>query len=313
MKTGENNDAKSSEIGPTGANSPPPPAHGQVCLIGVGHIIDTYSTIRDLILGHRPTVVCLELDRMRLEALFQKKREDMSENGGKKEAHGKGKNGGEKVPRIMELLAKQQEKLGQIQGHTPGEEMLVAFQAAMDVGAEVALIDMDILDVSRRFLREMRIREKAYLFFSTIASFFIPRKKIEREIEDVLEDPDTYIEELGRKLPTAKKVLIDDRNRYMAQKIAEFAGTGEKVVAVVGDGHIPGLAAELEKMGVHPVVHRLRDMRTIGSGARVGARVGNGNTAGDENALEFDGSSVTFTVQISLDNTEEHEHYKHSE
>jgi pheromone shutdown protein TraB len=49
--------------------------------------------------------------------------------------------------------------------------------------------------------------------------------------------------ELGRALPSLKKVLIDERDQYLAEKIRR--SPGEKLVAVVGAGHLQGLVEAL--------------------------------------------------------------------
>ena len=47
-----------------------------------------------------------------------------------------------------------------------------------------------------------------------------------------------------KKLPTVKKVLIDERDQYLATSIYRTKGT--KLVAVVGAGHAPGLIKHME-------------------------------------------------------------------
>jgi len=51
------------------------------------------------------------------------------------------------------------------------------------------------------------------------------------------------MEELADYLPAAKAVLIDERDIYLAARIYE--AEGNKVVAVVGAGHINGIAAHI--------------------------------------------------------------------
>jgi pheromone shutdown-related protein TraB len=54
--------------------------------------------------------------------------------------------------------------------------------------------------------------------------------------EDVLE---TILADVGKSLPIVKAILIDERDRYLAHKIRH--APGEKIVAVVGAGHVPGI------------------------------------------------------------------------
>jgi pheromone shutdown-related protein TraB len=54
--------------------------------------------------------------------------------------------------------------------------------------------------------------------------------------QDVLE---TLLAEVGKSLPALKSILIDERDQYLAEKIR--TAPGNKIVAVVGAGHIPGI------------------------------------------------------------------------
>jgi pheromone shutdown-related protein TraB len=51
--------------------------------------------------------------------------------------------------------------------------------------------------------------------------------------------------ELGKAMPVLKKVLIDERDGYLTQKMTE--APGKKIVSVVGAGHMGGIKDRLEK------------------------------------------------------------------
>jgi pheromone shutdown-related protein TraB len=65
-------------------------------------------------------------------------------------------------------------------------------------------------------------------------------EKIKRK--DVLE---TLLSEIGESFPDIKRILIDERDQYLAHKIR--TAPGGKIVAVVGAGHVPGIQAYWEK------------------------------------------------------------------
>jgi len=71
---------------------------------------------------------------------------------------------------------------------------------------------------------------------------------------DVLSE---MIRELARELPVLKRVLIDERDAYLAQKIRDAAGS--RIVAVVGAGHLEGL----ERALAGPRREDLADLETI--------------------------------------------------
>jgi pheromone shutdown-related protein TraB len=54
--------------------------------------------------------------------------------------------------------------------------------------------------------------------------------------EDVLQ---TILVDVGKSLPALKDILIDERDRYLTHKIR--TAPGNKIVAVVGAGHVPGI------------------------------------------------------------------------
>jgi pheromone shutdown-related protein TraB len=54
--------------------------------------------------------------------------------------------------------------------------------------------------------------------------------------QDVLE---SLLAEVGKSLPILKDILIDERDRYLADKIRN--APGQKIVAVVGAGHVQGI------------------------------------------------------------------------
>jgi pheromone shutdown-related protein TraB len=76
----------------------------------------------------------------------------------------------------------------------------------------------------------------------------------EAEIErlktaDVLEEA---MQDFAKALPQVRESLIDERDRYLAQKIS--AAPGARVVAVVGAGHVPGISRYLyEEIDLAPL------------------------------------------------------------
>ena len=60
---------------------------------------------------------------------------------------------------------------------------------------------------------------------------------------------------LAEQSPEMKRILIDERDQYMAEKIRQ--SEGKIVVAVVGAGHVKGLTAELENK------HNLAELESV--------------------------------------------------
>jgi len=211
-----------------------------ITLIGVGHVFVISENIRDLIRSRRPEVVCIELDPSRYRALLERT----------ESAH---------VPIQYRLLAYIQKRMASKFGSEVGDEMLAAAKAASEIGAKVALIDMDASKVFALLWRRMSLKEKMHLFGGAIMGLFMTKQKVEKEMERYESHEDQYMEVLGEGFPAVKEVLIDDRNKHMAKQISLIVAEHPSVVVVVGDGHIPGLVEALKPLEVETI--RLKELR----------------------------------------------------
>lgn len=215
-----------------------------ITLVGVGHVFAISDQVRSVILSRQPEVVCLELDPARYNALVNR---DGGSSG--------------RAPVQYMLLAQIQKRIADKFDSEAGAEMLAAARAARDLGAKVALIDMDASMVFARLWKAMSFREKIELFFGALVGLVASKEKVEEEMERYEDREVEYLETLGSEFPSIKRVLIDERNRHMADRIARLAGEHERVVAVVGDGHMQGLIEALGDREVEAV--RLKDLRRM--------------------------------------------------
>ncbi|MDY6779909.1 MAG: Hsp20 family protein, partial [Halobacteria archaeon] len=64
-----------------------------------------------------------------------------------------------------------------------------------------------------------------------------------RDVEEVLENDrvQAYVDELREFSPSGARVIIDERDAYMAKRLLELGRRGDDVVAVVGAGHEAGV------------------------------------------------------------------------
>lgn len=214
-----------------------------ITLAGVGHVFNLDENIRTLIRCRMPEVVCLELDRERFEAL-------------------RNRESGRETNPVYLFLESFQRRIAEGYGAEVGGEMLVAAETAREVGARVALIDRDARWTVSRLWRLMPLKEKVLLTVMGISSLLSSRKKIDEEIERIRSD-DAYVDEVTRVLPTFRRVLIDERDAYMSDAILEISRDAGEVVAVVGDGHVRGIAGILTSRGAKVDIVRLRDLESI--------------------------------------------------
>ncbi len=218
-----------------------------IILIGVGHVFAIRDRLKEEIHRARPSVVCLELDKLRWDLLLQEReraRRNQKSSLGGFDWRTIGRGG-----LIFALIAWKQGSLAKSFGSTVGDEMIAAKEAADEVGAPTRLIDMDTRQFTQRWMGRLSRRERAKLFISAAGSVFATRKRVEKELQEFFDDEDAFVRELAAAFPQTKTALIDERNAYMARGIEGAGGLGPVVVAVVGAGHIAGIREELVKGG----------------------------------------------------------------
>lgn len=139
------------------------------------------------------------------------------------------------------LLASFQKKVADKFDIRPGEEMIRAVAKANEVEADLVLADRNVQTTLSRAWRSMGFFKKVSLLFQMVLSVGSADDIEEEEIEklknqDMLE---SVLEDVGKSHPALREILIDERDRYLAHKIRN--AQGEKIVAVVGAGHLPGI------------------------------------------------------------------------
>jgi pheromone shutdown-related protein TraB len=221
-----------------------------ITLIGTGHVFNLSQPLLNIFDEKQPDILCIELDKQRYNAMMLKQTNP--------EAY---KNQEKNLPIIYKILAKFQDNMAKEYGVTAGQEMLTTINYAQSHQLPLAFIDMNAQRLFTKMLRSMSFSEKFKLMFSGFAGFFISKKRVEKELDKIEDDFDKYIEEIGKKFPTIKRVLVDERNQHMAQQLATANEKYERVIAVVGDGHIPGLSESLKKKEIDFETIRLSEIR----------------------------------------------------
>ncbi len=79
------------------------------------------------------------------------------------------------------------------------------------------------------------------------SSIFFSEEITEKDLEEMKSQDmlDSALNSLSESFQELKSVLIDERDQFLAQKIKN--APGNKVVAVLGAGHVPGIKKELYK------------------------------------------------------------------
>lgn len=208
----------------------------EIILLGTAHVSkESAQLVKDVIEEEKPDTVCVELCESRYQAIRQKEMWQDTDI--------------VKVIREKKsflllanlLLASFQKRIAKKLNIKPGQEMIQAIETGEAVGAKIHLADRDIRITLSRTWRTMGLWSKLKLFFQLILSIGEVDEISEEDIEkmkqkDVLE---TLLADVGKSLPVVKDILIDERDQYLAHKIR--TAPGNKIVAVVGAGHVPGI------------------------------------------------------------------------
>jgi len=226
-----------------------------ITLIGTGHVFNLSQALLNIFDDVQPDFLCVELDKQRYNALMMKQADP--------EAH---KKASRDVPAVYKLLAKFQEGVAKEYGVTPGEEMVTTINYAQSHQLPLAFIDMNAQVLFKKMLKSMTFKEKIRLMFSGIGGLFVNKKRVEKELDKLKDNFDDYIDEVSKKFPTIKRVLIDERNEYMVQQLLTADEQYDKIIAVVGDGHIPGISGLLEKKDIEFKTIRLGELRNQETG-----------------------------------------------
>jgi pheromone shutdown-related protein TraB len=214
----------------------------EILLLGTAHVSrDSVEEVQRVIEEERPDTVCVELCESRYQSLKDKnawQNMDLLKAVRTRKAS---------LLLLNLLLAHFQRKIGNKLGVKPGEEMMRAVEAADGVGAELSLADRDIRTTLSRTWRLMSWWTRIKLFAQVVMSAGRVEEIDETEIENMKKEDvlQTLLSEVGESLPELRRVLIDERDLYLAHRIR--TAPGKKIVAVVGAGHVPGIMENWEE------------------------------------------------------------------
>ncbi len=215
-----------------------------ILILGTSHIAkESIERVKEAIEKTQPEVIALELDEGRLRSLTTKKKAS------KKEII--------KVLGIKGFLfnsigAGIEQYLGKKTGIIPGTEMKTAIEIAKEKNIKIAVIDQPIQITIRKLVSSIT-RKEIKTFIKEFLSSLISTKKQEKF--DLNKIPSQklikeLIKETKEKYPSIYKVLVQERNVYMAKKLNKLRETYPKqqILAIVGAGHEKDIIGELKSI-----------------------------------------------------------------
>lgn len=153
-------------------------------------------------------------------------------------------------------LSAYQQRLADQLGVQPGAEMLAAIRAAEDRGLPLHLIDREVGITLRRLLRGVPWLQRLLLVGGLLAGFLSRERVEEADIERLKEGDllESTFGEFAEQSPALYNHLITERDRYMAARLRQEAEPGEprRILAVVGAGHLAGMAERLQEPAGSP-------------------------------------------------------------
>ncbi len=208
-------------------------------LLGTSHVQpDVEERLRRIIARALPDVIVVELDRARLEALRSAEKQSVLSTlrlG--------------VFPFVFTLLGRMAQHIaGRWTGMEAGSDMLTAVRLAEETHAQLLLADRPIM-ITLSQLRMIPLREKLRLLGDMLFPWRVPRASRQALLE-LVRSPDAarvkrVVEFMRERYPMLTRVLLDERNAWMAQRI--LTTPGRVFLIVTGAAHVPGLAERLRE------------------------------------------------------------------
>ncbi len=215
-----------------------------ITLLGTAHVSrKSAETVRELIDSGRYQVIAVELCASRHHALSEPEalaRMDLMQ------VFREGK--AAMVAANLAMGAYQQ-RLAEQYGIQPGAEMRAAMEGAERHALPLELIDREIGTTLRRTAANLSWWKRLTLFSGLLAGLVSREEVDEEEIERLKEGDmlEAAFAEFAQDRQDLYEPLIAERDRYMAAKLALAAHRhpGKHILAVVGAGHLKGIAERL--------------------------------------------------------------------
>ncbi|WP_174731194.1 TraB family protein [Mesobacillus harenae] len=211
-------------------------------LIGTAHVSKhSAEQVKEVIEAEKPDSVCVELDEQRYKSITEGskwKEMDIIQIIKEKKAS----------LLLMNLaISSFQNRMAKQFGIKAGQEMIQGIESAKETGATLVLADRNIQITFSRIWGSIGLKGKALLLSQIITGIFSKDSISEEELEKMKNQDtiNTILNEFTETFPRLKVPLIDERDQYLAQKIKD--APGDKIVAVLGAAHVPGIKEEIKK------------------------------------------------------------------
>ncbi|MBC6414543.1 MAG: TraB/GumN family protein [Chromatiales bacterium] len=158
-----------------------------------------------------------------------------------------------KVFRVVAILilGGYQQRVAESLGVEPGLEFKEALRIAKQRNLSLAIVDRDIGVTFKRLYASLSWWRKLVLFNTLVASLFYTEEVSVEEVERIKQGRtlEAMFEQIPMSLRNLKKILLDERDTYMATKVKQFIDHDKpnSLLAIVGAAHLPGVVRQLKQ------------------------------------------------------------------
>lgn len=214
----------------------------EIILIATAHVSkESAELVERVIEAEQPHSVCVELDEGRFKTLQDPaawEKTDIVQVIKKKQV----------VFLLASLaLGAYQRRIAEKLNIHVGAEMVQGIKSAEAIGAHLVLADRSIQTTFIRIWRKLGFWEKMKLAYSFAMSDDSDSEITEEDLQQLLQEDmlSAVMGDMKAAFPKVGEVLITERDQYLAMKIKN--APGDKVVAVLGGAHVPGVRIALNE------------------------------------------------------------------
>ena len=208
----------------------------ELYLVKTAHVSkDSVQDVSRCVDEINPDAICIELDEERYDRLRNpdKWREtDIVEVIKKKQVG---------MLLVNTILASFQKRMAKSLGSNSGGEMMEGIRLSDERNIPLVLADRSIKTTFSRIWNELDTKEKFKMLMAIIESIFSDEEITEEDLAKLKEADalEAALGEISGQFPTIKRVLVDERDQYLCEKIR--SAPGKKIVAIIGAAHSLGI------------------------------------------------------------------------
>lgn len=207
-----------------------------IYLVKTAHVSkNSVEDVKETIAQVNPDAICIELDQDRYSSI---KAKDRWRNTDIKTVIKENKVG---FLLVNMILASFQRRMAAKIDTQSGGEMIEGIKKSEELNVPLILADRNINTTFSRIWNKLGLWEKCKLLATVIYSVFDDEDISEEELANLKQADmlDAALNEVGKQFPNVKKILVDERDMYLSQKIKN--APGQKIVAIIGAAHAKGI------------------------------------------------------------------------